>query len=181
MKQIALLRGVNVGGKNKIIMEELRQLFGSIGLKNVESYIQSGNIVFESSDDEVTNGVKIEEAILKEFGLKIPAFVISEERLVNALEMNPFDTLEFKPSYLLFIFLDGAPNCQQMDQIATAKTDGELTEMINQVIYAYYPNGSGRSKLSLNLIESKLGVKATARNLTTIEKLVEMTKAGLYL
>jgi uncharacterized protein (DUF1697 family) len=173
MKQIALLRGVNAGGKNKIKMEELSKLFVSIGFTQVQTYIQSGNIVYESGDDELTNARKIEKAIREGFGLEIPTFVISRKRLMRSLELNPFDALTHQASYLIFYFLSDMPKVGDIEVVHDGQ--GEKVILKEDVIYAYYPQGSGRSKLIIKLDHKKLGSNVTGRNLTTVEKLLQMS------
>jgi uncharacterized protein (DUF1697 family) len=176
MRQIALLRGINVGGRNVIKMDELTKLLTSIGLNEVESYIQSGNIVFESDATSEDNAALIAQTLEQKYGFPVPTIVLTQKQLESALNFNPFEGDEFKPSYLLFYFLSGPAKCNQIDAVSSVTTQGERVEYINDVIYAYYPQGSGKSKLTIKFIESKLGVAVTGRNLTTIEKLSVMAQ-----
>lgn len=176
MIYIALLRGINVSGHKIIKMESLRKMMENLGFENVKTYIQSGNIVFHS---ELENVQELEELIknqiLKEFGFDVQIQVLNPEVFKSALENNPFlkkENLEIKQHY--FAFLNENPSQENWEILKNIQLNGELMELGNKVIFIYYPTGAGQSKLTTNLIESKLKVSVTARNLNTTKKLLEM-------
>jgi uncharacterized protein (DUF1697 family) len=173
---IALLRGINVSGHKIIKMELLRKMFEKMGFENVKTYIQSGNVVFQSNEKDIS---KLEELIRKEiekeFGFDVHIKILISEELKSALDENPFlkdDSLDIKQHY--FAFLGQNPSEENWEILKNLELNGELTELGNKVVFIHYPNGAGQSKLSNNLIENKLKVKSTMRNLNTSRKLLEM-------
>ncbi|MBC8266605.1 MAG: DUF1697 domain-containing protein [Flavobacteriales bacterium] len=172
-KYIALLRGINVSGQKIIKMADLRVLLSDIGLSNVSTYIQTGNIFFESNKDDIyllENCIK--DAIKKRYLFEVPSIVLKKEDVQRAIERQPFYDIDFKCLYLTF--LSDTPNSEGMKQITNYQTNGEELILIEKVLYMHSPNGVAKSKLTLNLIEKKLEVKATTRNWRTCGKLLEM-------
>jgi len=175
---IALLRGINVSGKNLIKMAELKVLFTKIGLNDVTTYIQSGNVIFTSEEN---NTLKIETEIIKaiktKFGYDLKVLVITKKLLKNIFSSNPFLADKNKVLSSLFVtFLHESPNKEGIPLLKNYTTKQEEFIVDNKIVYLHYPNGSGRSKLSNNLIESKLKSSATTRNWRTITKLLELSK-----
>ncbi len=172
---IALLRGINVGGHKKIKMIELRTHLLAIELADVQTYIQSGNIVFKS---EIKDVHKLEHIIhlkiLKEYGFEVPVIVLTIDNLESAILNNPFKEMELDK--LCFTFLDEVPLTENLDQLNALDYSPEKFEVKAQTIFIYFPNGFGRAKLSNNLFENKLKVRATSRNWNTVNKLIEMSK-----
>jgi uncharacterized protein (DUF1697 family) len=184
---ISLLRGINVSGQKKVNMKELKSLYETLGLKQVSTYIQSGNLVFSCNDkSEVELSTLIEAAILKHFGFNVPVLVLSETALNNALKQLPFDNISVveQGSQVIFSFLSGVVNTKDMVLLDSYLTAGEELESSvdsddstnAQVIYLHCPNGYGKTKLSNTFLEKKLDVTATSRNLKTIVKLCELAK-----
>jgi len=174
---IALLRGINVSGHHKIKMVELKQLFINLDFENVITYIQSGNVIFESSEK---NNSKIEEQIVeqvkKEFGHTIKVLVITKENLLTIFTSNPFlkdETIDTKALYIILLkenyFIEG------IKLIKPYITNNEELKIIGNCAYIHYPGGAGNSKLTINIIEKKLQTVATSRNWRTITKLVELS------
>ncbi|HEY3834282.1 MAG TPA: DUF1697 domain-containing protein [Acidimicrobiia bacterium] len=171
----ALLRAVNVGGRS-LAMAELRALCADLGFTDVQSYVQSGNIVL-TSGSRSERGVQrtIEDGIAERFGLDVPVMLRSHGELTGLLKANPYAATGADPARLLVMFLDAAP------KPATARgVDGEqhapdLFTVAGREIYLYCPNGYGRSKLTNSFFERKLGVRCTGRNWRTVGKLVELT------
>jgi len=169
---VSLLRGINVSGKNIIKMSELKSLLISLGFENVETYIQSGNIIFTSSlIDELEIAKIIEKSIKNKFNLDVPALTINQNNFQEIIENNPFS--DKNPVHLYFVFLFDNPVNIPNDKLRSAVKDDENFHLIGNVIYIYLPYGAGRTKLSNNLFENKLGVKATSRNFRTVNKLSE--------
>lgn len=184
---ISLLRGINVSGQKKVNMKELQSLYETLGLKQVSTYIQSGNVVFSCTDkSSVELSALIEAAILKHFGFDVPVLVLSETALNKALKQLPFDNISVteQGSQVIFSFLSGVVNTKDMVLLDSYLTAGEeLESSVDsddstnvQVIYLHCPNGYGKTKLSNTFLEKKLDVTATSRNLKTIVKLCELAK-----
>jgi uncharacterized protein (DUF1697 family) len=169
---IALFRGINVGGNNILPMAALRKELESLKLTNVRTYIQSGNVVFNSSAKSPDLlGSKISKHIELHHGFRPQVLIISQSELKAAIEKNPFREATTDPKSLHFYFLSetaAAANISALDQL---KTSTEQYKLIDRVFYLYAPDGIGRSKLAAKA-EKQLGVVTTARNYRTVEKLL---------
>ena len=179
MKQytyIALLRGINVSGQKIIKIDELRKLFESLGFENVKTYIQSGNVVFKSQINRPEKIVKsIERKIKEVFSFDVTVIIRTHDELKKIIRTNPF--LKNKPIERLYIiFLSNISDNENVEKLQPYKSKTEEFRIIGKEIYLFYPDGYGRSKLTNNIFESKLGVKATTRNCNTVNKLFEMSK-----
>ncbi len=174
---IALLRGINVSGQKIIKMAELKKMFENLGFQNVQTYIQSGNVVFNSKEDDVPVVEElIRKGIQKEFGFDVHIRILTPEELRSALDQNPFlkdESLDMKQHY--FVFLDQIPVKENWQTLQNLDLKGEKMAISGKVLFVHYKNGAGQSKLTTNLIESKLKVAATARNLNTSKKLLEIS------
>jgi len=169
---IAFLRGINVGGHKKILMADLRLLFESLGLKDVQSYIQSGNVVF-SSKEESNLANKIAEAIEAKYGFSVPVLVKKVSELSEILSKCPFFDQKREKSY--FILLEESPTKESIEFIAAFSNLNEEFYIAQNCVYIYYAVGAGKAKMGNNFFEKKLKVKATARNYRTMAKLLELT------
>lgn len=167
---IALLRGVNVGGKNILQMKELVKLLESKGFNQVRTYIQSGNVVFQTSSKPK---FEIGQLIEERFGFKPSVFVLSCEELKKAAANNPFHHAEGKTVH--FFFCEEDPKFVDYELLASLKSDLEEYKLIGNIFYLHAPNGIGRSKLVSKISRAIPDVTMTARNLNTINKLLEMT------
>lgn len=174
--RIALLRSVNVLGKNMIKMPELAMAFEKAGFRNVRTYIQSGNVIFESGEAscELLAG-KITELITRKFGLTIHAVVITPEELANIVALNPFVK---KPGIDLskqhVTFLDRNADPEKEEKLLTYNYPPDEIAIGNKAVYLHCPDGYGRTKFHNNFIEKKLSANATSRNCNTCLKLLEM-------
>lgn len=170
---IALLRGINVGGRNTISMAALAATFESAGCRSVQTYIQSGNVVFSSPTKSRQNLRKrLGEVIEDQFGFRPHILLLSEGDFRAAIANNPFLDAIAEPKTLHFFFLDSSPSSPDMEGIDKLALPSERFELIDAVFYLHAPDGFGRSKLATGA-ERKLGESATARNFTTIQKLSE--------
>jgi uncharacterized protein (DUF1697 family) len=171
---IALFRGINVGGKNRISMLELMGVFQTIGYENVQTYIQSGNVVF-SSDEKVVAKIKarIKTEILGKMGFDPTVLILSPKQLLDAIFHNPFPTNEGKA--LHFFFFESQINQASAKSLKTLQGPTEEFKLGEKVMYLYAPEGIGRSKLA-STVEKKLDTLVTARNWNTVSKLAAMTK-----
>jgi uncharacterized protein (DUF1697 family) len=171
---IALFRGINVGGKNSLPMKELVAIMEDHGCTGIRTYIQSGNVVFESSRTKVKSFTKnIGESIKATYGFKPQIMVLTAAELRNAAAANPFPEAENGPKSLHMYFLADTPQNPDIKTLNELKTDNESFNLIGQVFYLHAPDGIGRSKLAAR-VEKSIGVRATARNWNTITKLLEL-------
>ena len=175
---ICLLRGINVSGKNKIKMDLLRQLFIETGFGGVQTYIQSGNVIFQSDVTETGQlalviSIKIKEA----FGFTVPVLVLTVAELRKALKYNPFITdLTKDPVFLHLTFLSTAPDEAKIEKMLQKQYFPDIFECIENVIYLYCPAGYGNTKLTNTFFENKLNVTATTRNWRTANELLRLVE-----
>jgi uncharacterized protein (DUF1697 family) len=176
--QIALLRAINVGGRNLIAMAELRQLFESLGFTGVKSLLQSGNLVFESSkNSDAVLERRLEAETAKRFGVAADYLVRTAREWDKIIAGNPFPKeAKADPSHLLLICLKSEPDPKHVQALQAAIKGPEYIQSIGNDLYSVYPDGIGRSKLTINLIEKTLGTRGTGRNWNTVLKLAEMVK-----
>ena len=171
---IALFRGINVGGKNILPMAKLKNDLESLKLKDVRTYIQSGNVVFDSSAKSPSSlATKIERKIEEQHGFRPSVLTISRDDLITAIESNPFPDAVADPKTLHFFFLAQPASKPDTQALNKAKSLTEEFELTDRVFYLHAPNGIGRSKLAAN-VEKYLGVVTTARNYRTVEKLLAL-------
>jgi uncharacterized protein (DUF1697 family) len=171
---ISMLRGVNVG-KNQMRMEELRLLYESLGFGDVRSYVQSGNVVFEHDDTDISKLRElIERSISKHFGFEAPVFVRTRDELRTVVENNPLTGKD--ETKLHVIFLSNAPANFPLDELARAKDKAEDFACSGAEVYLFCPNSYGQTKLSNAFFERKLGVAATTRNWRTVNALLSMAE-----
>jgi uncharacterized protein (DUF1697 family) len=175
---VSLFRGINVGGRNKIRMDELKALHEALGLRDVLPYIQSGNVVFKSEDaDPVQLRQQIEESIEKRFGFHVNVFIRTSAELAAIIEKNPFQGQSDKEAkWILVLFLADCPDEADQENLLKSYTGPEEIVINGKEAYVYYTNGIGRSKLTLPLIEKKLKTLGTGRNLNTVLQLLELTR-----
>ncbi len=173
-KYVALLRGINVSGQKKIKMADLRESLTKGGLNDVETYIQSGNIVFSSSLSEYAEmEQQIHDIILNDFGFDVPVIVLSQEKLNSVLANNPFsDPEKIEKSY--YTILASIPSEEALQRLHEKSYAPEEFIHVDGVIYLYSPLGAAKSKLSNNLFENKLKMHATTRNGRTLHTLKNM-------
>ncbi len=164
---VALLRAVNVGGTGALPMAELKTLCEESGFTDVKTYIQSGNVLFRSEEDEKTVQTRLEEALARKMGASPGVILRSRQELENAADNSPFP--HAKPNYLLVSFLPDAPPKDALDKLVAP--GGEEVHIAGREIYVHYPDGSGRSKLKLPALKA-----GTSRNLNTVRKLAEMAR-----
>jgi uncharacterized protein (DUF1697 family) len=172
---IALLRGVG-GGIRPLSMRDLVKELEVIGLKDVRTYIQSGNVIFSSTRAATRLAGEIERCIEKKFGFHSNTFVLSVDELRRAAANNPFPRADAEPKTLHLFFLAQPPKAPQLDAMNELKTKSEQFALKGKVFYFYTPDGFGISKLATR-VDRLLGVDTTARNWRTVGKLLELAKA----
>jgi uncharacterized protein (DUF1697 family) len=182
---VALLRGINVGGKNKVPMAELREVVTSLGHTEVTTYIQSGNVLFTSSEgDPAKLAAALEAAITQAFGVQSPVVVLSRDELARVLDTNPHPH-EPNPKLVHVVFLNAEPPPDLLDRIkaaqdtAAAKGSPDTVTAIGPALFVHTPEGFGRSELAQVLFRvigtpATTGLVATARNWATATKLLSL-------
>jgi uncharacterized protein (DUF1697 family) len=171
---VALMRGINVGGRNVLPMVELTSILQGLGVKNVRSYIQSGNILFDAEDIETNALARTVSSVIEENKGFLPEMLILEwEKFAAAAAANPFPEAEDEPSKLHLAFAKTTPIDPDLVELEEVRTDSERFKLIDDVFYLHAPDGIGRSKL-VTKIEKALGVPTTMRNWRTINKILVM-------
>ena len=163
---VALFRGINVGGNNILPMKELKGILEENSCHNPKTYIQSGNVVFDSEQPPENIDLLIEE----KYGFKPEILIMGKIEFLEMVDGNPYNSTLGKQIH--FFFCQDTPNANE-EKLAGLKSESEKYVIKGKVAYLYAPDGIGRSKLAANM-EKCLGVPATGRNLNTVNKLVEM-------
>ena len=189
---VALLRGINVGGHNKVPMAELRQVVASLGHAGVATYIQSGNVVF-SAAEAGTAGIAhttalaeaLEQAIAAAFGVSVRVVVVSRDELAQVMRDNPYPD-EPNTKAVHAVFLSGKPGPEVADRVADAHRRAEqkqpgsrdTAQVIGRTIFLHTPDGFGRSELAAQIVQGSRGksdnLVGTARNWATVTRLLAM-------
>lgn len=173
---IALLRGINVGGRNSLPMKALRTLLEDLGARNVQTYIQSGNVVLQHQTEDIARlAADIRDAIHRQYGFDPHVLLLKRPDLAQAVAGNPFPQADQHPTSLHLYFLSDVPPDPDWPKLENAKKDSEEYELVGRVFYLYAPDGIGRSKLA-ERVEKALGVSATARNWRTVTKVMAMAE-----
>ncbi len=169
---VSLLRGVNVGGHNKIKMEALRRLYESLGLLNVQSHIQSGNVIFRTKEKDLDRLAKhIQDGIEKTFSIRSVVVLRTPAELSQVIAANPFrNRPDIDPRKLHVSFLAAKPASASLEFDVAP----EELKIVGRELYMYFPDGMGKSKLSMPKIERALKTTGTARNWNTVTKLLEL-------
>ena len=155
-------------------MPELRALLTDAGFKDVRTYVASGNVVLTSSLSADKLGAKSEKLIAERFGFDVDVIVRTAEELAEVVRSNPLADVADNPKRYQVSFCDSEPDPAAVEKVAAAAAPTEQLVAIGRELYAWHPEGVGRSKMWTKLAGSGLGVRATARNWTTVTKLLEM-------
>ena len=179
---IALLRGINVSGKNSLKMVDLKQLFVDLGFYNVSTYIQSGNVLFQSNKTDITSiETQIIDTIKQQFNYSIKVLVLKKQSLKAIYQLNPFlQRTAIDISKLHVTILSGQPDSNDIAQLENLHlTNDDEYQILDKTIYLHCPNGYGKTKLNNNFFEKKLKTSATTRNWKTITKLLELSNQSI--
>jgi uncharacterized protein (DUF1697 family) len=174
-KQIALLRGINVGGKNKLPMKDLIRIFEKAGASDVQTYIQSGNVIYSAPStggDEFAR--QVADGIAKRFGFNVPVVLRSTRELKSVIKRQPFDTKNEAPKNLHVAFLESRPTAAAIRTLDPDRSPPDEFVVSGKEIFVRYPNGGARSKLTSQYFDSRLKTVSTARNWNTVLKLLEL-------
>lgn len=173
---VALLRGINVGGKNLLPMKALTDIFVSIGCTDVKTYIQSGNILFQSAQiDTVASAAQ--RQIEVQFGLKIPVVLRTAEEIGIAIAVNPFLKRAVGEALLHVMFLQHQPTPQQIASLDSNRSAPDEFIVIGKQLYLYLPNGAGKTRLTNAYFDAKLKTIGTQRNWRTLRTLAGLLQA----
>ena len=176
-RYVALLRGVNVGGKNKLPMVELRDAFTAAGCTGVRSYIQSENVVFEAARDLAERVPElVTRAVGQQFGISTAVVVRSGEELQQVATSNPFDT-SGDPRFLQVAFLQDVPSAEAVAGLDPERSPPDAFVVRGRNVHLHYPNGTARSKLTNEYLTRQLQSASTMRNWRTVLALLEMVDA----
>jgi uncharacterized protein (DUF1697 family) len=173
---VSFLRGVNVGGHNKIKMDALRDLYRKLGFHDPRTYVQSGNIVFGAKDKNLKPAI-IEDAIEKAFGLRPGVVLRAAAELKRTVSANPFAQRDgINPSLLLVSFLGDVPTRQALAALRALPVGPEEVHIAGREIFIYFPDGMGRSKFPWASMDKILKMTVTGRNLRTVTTLLKMAE-----
>ena len=174
-RYVALLRGINVGGKNKLLMADLRQIFEEAGCCEVSSYIQSGNVLFSASPSQVSVLPRaISETIATRFGYQVPVIVRELQELKRLVAANPFLREGQEPHALHLMCLAACPTPEQIASLDHKRSEPDAFALRGNNIYLYFPNGTARSKFTTGYFDRALATTSTIRNWNTMIKLIEL-------
>jgi uncharacterized protein (DUF1697 family) len=174
---VALLRGINVGGHHKVPMADLRAAFEAYGTNDVATYIQSGNVVFSSDAAEAELAPGLSDHLSDRFGFPIPVVIRTASELGAAAVEHPIAHLGVEEKLLHVAFLAEQPDAAAVAAFDVGPYAPDQLEVRGREAYIAYPAGSGRSKLTLDVVQRALGTTGTARNWRTVQKLVELARA----
>jgi uncharacterized protein (DUF1697 family) len=176
--RIALLRGINVGGRNKLPMAELRALCQELGWRDVATYIQSGNVLYSADSQPASLEVDLQSAIRKRFGLDVPALVRSEKDWSEYIAANPFPAASQKQPNLVMLALSKSHlEAEAARQLQAHAAAGERVASSAGALWIHYPDGSARSRITPRLLDRLAGSPVTTRNWRTATKLLTMLES----
>lgn len=180
---ITLLRGINVSGQKIIKMADLRQLYQTLSFEQVQSYIQSGNVIFsapQSNEKDYTQLIKA--AIHQHYGFEVSVTLITPSQLEYALSNIPFTDIDYQndSSKVMLCFLSEDVSTQAIATLKPYLKENEQLAIKGNILYMYCPDGFGRTKLTLAVIERKLQLSGTGRNIKTLNKLLSLAKSSEY-
>ena len=174
---ICMLRGVNVGGHHQIRMDSLKALCESLGLRNVQTYVQSGNVIFATNERDLDRlAIAIENAIEQRYGFRCAVILRTVAELRDVIRANPFATRQgIDPAKLVVIFLAKDPDQEARDKVLALKIEPDELRMAVREYYIYFPLGMGQSKAPA-VIAKALKVPGTGRNWNSVTKMLEMAE-----
>ncbi|WP_250433178.1 DUF1697 domain-containing protein [Hanstruepera flava] len=172
---IVLLKGINVGGHKKVPMADLRALLEKEGFKNVQTYIQSGNVILQSAEsNKLILETHISKTIQSHFGFEVSVLAKTRKELQRIFDNSPFAEEKKKASY--FMMLHDEPNAEAICEASQKVYEGEEYHIINDCIYYFHDKGLGKAKFNVNFFERKFQTFATARNYNTMIKLLSLSE-----
>lgn len=177
-RQIALLRGINLGSRRRVAMGELRDLLTGLGYEDVRTYLQSGNVVLTSDRSDAQLERELEQQISAKLGVDTPIVVRTRDELADVVERDPLGDVVKDPKRYQVTFLSAALAPEPKRRLSGLDVAPERFVVSGREIYAWHPDGVQRSRLAAALTDSRLGVTATARNWNTVTKLLDLADAA---
>jgi uncharacterized protein (DUF1697 family) len=171
-----MLRGINLGSRRRVSMGDLRAAFEALGADEVQTYVQSGNVVFRSADAASKLVGRVEKKIQDEFGADVAVVVRTQVEMARVMKANPFLKKGAEPTALHVTFLVDKPDPAKVLGIATSAGSSDEFSVTGREVYLHCPNGYGRTRLNNAFFEKKLGVAATTRNWKTVTALAELAR-----
>jgi uncharacterized protein (DUF1697 family) len=174
---ISMLRGINVGASNRIKMDALRGVYEALGLEDVRTYVQSGNVVFYTEQGDLAGlASRIEDGIERAFGFRSTVILRSAADMTDVVARNPFaERPDLDGAKLLVTFLAFDPDPELIERIRALRTDLEEVYIDGRELFVYFPNGIAKSKLPANL-DKILKIPSTSRNWNSVTKMLEMAE-----
>lgn len=171
---VALLRGINLGAARRVSMADLRACMEGLGYEDVETLLQSGNVVYRGNESATAAERRIERALLERTGLEIPVAVRTASQMAAVVRWNPLREHASDPKRHHVVFLSAKPAAARVKTLDAKEYEPELFQLHGRELYVWWPDGVHRARLTLTTLERKLGVSGTARNWNTVEKLATM-------
>ncbi|MFR9673193.1 DUF1697 domain-containing protein [Streptomyces sp. TR06-5] len=175
----ALLRGINVGGRRKVPMAELRETVAGLGWTGVRTHLQSGNVVFAVPPEQERAGAapreRLQHALAERFGFQVPCLLRTGEELRDVVGRCPFPAAELDPAKLQVFFVEETPAEDHFAGVDPAAYAPDEFHHIGRAVYAWFPGGMGRSRLPAALEAARPRLTLTARNWRTVTALLELT------
>jgi uncharacterized protein (DUF1697 family) len=173
---VALLRGINVGGKNRLPMRDLVAMFRAVGCSEVQSYIQSGNIIFRASQPVIRRvPALITQAISDRFDLRVPVVTRTAEELREIVDGNPFLREGADQKALCVAFLAHIPEAARVASLDPSRSPPDAFSVHGREVYLHCPNGFARTRLTTDYFDTKLATTSTMRNWRTVLEILELT------
>lgn len=174
-RYVVLVRGVNVGGHNKLPMAKFRELLSGLGFTEVATYLQSGNAVITAPRQSPAKlATAVERALKQQLNLSVQVLVVTGERFKRIVSDNPMVKDDQDPTHLYVAFLSGKPNSKALQAIDVNRYAPDRFSVAGDVAYLHYPKGMGRSRLDPGVVFGRCGVWATARNWRTVGQLLDL-------
>ena len=177
-RQIALLRGINLGPSRRLAMGELRDALARAGYPGARTLLQSGNVALPADAPPPELERALQALILAEFGMEVPVVVRTRDELAEVVARDPLGHVAQDPKRYQVTFLSDEPDPEVVRELTAADVAPERVEVIGREIYAWHPNGIQRSPLAKLLVDRRLGPGATARNWSTVTKLLALADEG---
>ena len=174
---VVLLRGVNLAGRNRVSMPALREALEEADFSDVATYVQSGNVVLTSGKAAKRVGTDVERLLAERFDLDVRTVVRTRAELAAVVDRNPLAKIATDPKRYQVTFLESPLDTDVVRKLEAVAADGERVKRVGREVYAWHPDGVGRSKLAVLLAGRGLGVTATARNWRTVTKMLELADA----
>ena len=171
---VVLLRGINLAGRNRVSMPALREALEDADFTDVATYVQSGNVVLTSRKAAKRVGTDVERLLEKRFDLDVRVVVRTRAELAAVVDHDPFAKIATDPKRYQVTFLESPLDADVVGKLEAVATDSERVKHVGREVYAWHPDGVGRSKLAVLLAGKGLGVTATARNWKTVTQLLEL-------